>query len=400
MLIDLVATTIESVIFTTSLFNNFGIKSKKCFVFLIILWLFENLLFFHITTQSQYLSISILITNVLFLALYFKKIHFTYISYTLLLYGILLLSNTVALATVSFVFEISIVKIPTNHVYFISGIIISRIVFLLSAIFFHTFLNRNKEGTKIKEWWPLFVFIITLLLMSDTLLSSIILNEINIRMVYFLFVELFILIISTFIVYKKIQKQNQLNIEMSEIIAKREYQEKMHTIVNRTIDKINSDKHMMLYNLLNIKNMLQSNNLKQATIFINNEINKFLNYRFTSTSNNPLFDYELTIKINSLLSQGKNIKTIILINKYNCILDDNTLVSFIMNCIDTYNISKQIEFLFKEVDNNYIIFKISLTKPTCIDIEDIKIPHHCKVKKTLSSDSDLTVSISFLLNNQ
>ena len=152
MFINQIATTlIESSMFTLTLFSCIEIKLKKLCIFSYVIAIWK--LFILSYNKSKSVSIIInLITNILFIIIDFKRLHFSYISYPLLLYGILLFSKTVAFSIVSYLFEISIVEIHTNQVYLISGIIISRLVFLLSAVLFYILISKSKESTKIKEW--------------------------------------------------------------------------------------------------------------------------------------------------------------------------------------------------------------------------------------------------------
>ena len=259
-------------------------------------------------------------------------------------------------------------------------------------------MNKETEAINIGEWWPLFIFFTCLFMMLETLLGAISLAKMDQNMIYCFLVELLILTLISFFLYYKIEKQTRINGLMSKQLIKKEYQEKIYNLVNRTIDHQNEEKHLMQYSFLNIKNLLENKDYDQVNLFVNNELHKYLNYRFIASSNNPLFDYELTIKVNELTSQKKDVKTILLIDKYNSILDDDTLISYIMNCIDSYNISDKIEFLFKEIDN-YILFKIILSKPTRMKIVRPENNHH-KLRKFNYIDEEYTVNISFLFANK
>lgn len=400
MIIDIIATLIESSIFTLFLFFYFDIKLQKHFILLVLFWLLENYVFFYITNHNNYFAISVICSNILFLVIHFKKITFSYISYPLLLYGLLLFSNTIALSFVSFLYKIPLIEVSTNSTYLISGIIVSRILFLIFAILVYKFVNKKKETTFINEWWQLFIFFAILFLMTDTLLSSIILDKMNINIIYLFLFELFMLMLISFVIYFKIQKQNLLNVQMSNELVKKEYQKKMYNLINSASEQLNNDKHLMQYSFLKLKNLLKTKEYDQAYLFVNNELTKHLNYRFIASSNNPLFDYELTIKINKLISNNIDVKTALLISKYNTILDDNSLITFIMDSIEKYNVSNKMELLFREIDDYYILFKIILPKPVCSNVNNIANDSHTKLKNFNFSIGESSVIILFLFGNE
>ena len=117
----------------------------------------------------------------------------------------------------------------------------------------------------------------------------------------------------------------------------------------------------MMYTLLKIKQQLKLKNNQELENLINIELNKYLNYKFISSTENYLFDYEMTIKIQELSNLGYDIKALFSINEKNNILNENEVVFYLLSCIDIlvnyYRETKTIQ-LFIDEQNSYLVFKI------------------------------------------
>ena len=58
-------------------------------------------------------------------------------------------------------------------------------------------------------------------------------------------------------------KQAKENLEINKKLLRIQYQDQMYSIVNNLNNQINADKHMMTYNLLKIKHMLNDNDIEE-----------------------------------------------------------------------------------------------------------------------------------------
>lgn len=357
--IDFIATLVESLIFTIIIFAYFNIKSISKFITLPIIWLLSNFFFNYFTLSNNVFMFFLLLTYVLFLSFEFKHFDFSFISFPLILLGGLLIANSLSVSLISFSNNITVKDISSNVKYMIDGIIVSRILFIIISVIFYTILKNKKDTTTLKEWWLLIVFMFVLFLMLNSILSSIIFDRISINLIYVLLGELIFLTISSFFIYQKVQQQNKLNIHLAKELITKEYHEKLYDIITKTSDQIKRDKHTILYSLLKIDQLVQSNDQKELRLFVKNEINKQLNYRYVSFTNNPLFDYEYTKKINDLLHNGIDIKSIILINDYCESLYDENFIEYLLKVIDTVCTSKNVEIMFKEI-NKYLVLKIKV----------------------------------------
>ena len=258
-------------------------------------------------------------------------------------------------------------------------------------------LKRKKISTKIDEWWLLIIFMLNIFLIFNTLLSSIILDELCMNQVYVLLVELTTLTILSLFIYQKIQKQNTQNLVLSKQLIAKEYKEKMYDIINKTSDQIKRDKHMMLYNLIKINQLIKSKNETELEIFINKEINKYLNYKYILSTNNPLFDYEYSSLINNLLNHDIDVKSIILIEHSYDILYDEKFIHFIISTIKNVAVTNSIEITFKEIQSK-LILKLEVYYSNSNDITVVSINNNSYVKKYKSEIKNNCVEYTFLIN--
>ena len=203
--------------------------------------------------------------------------------------------------------------------------------------------------------------IITILMFTTytfltSIISAIINHHISYHLIYYSIVE-----ITYFLINYYVNKQKIINNNLMIAIDKNENQYKLFHKTNKIVEQIERDKHMMLYSLINIETLLSLKKEKELSMFLKKEINKLLNYNFLSSTNNPIFDYNLTETINHLIAKGFDIKIILMLDEQNAILDDKSfvllLMDFIKIIIESQSYKDNIEILFKTV-NDHILFKI------------------------------------------
>lgn len=361
IILDFIATIVEDFCITYFLLSYFNVKSKAKIIFLTVLSVIETYVCNNIIVDNELLLLSLLLTFVAYFLIEFKKITFLYLFLPIVLMGLLLLSNAISLSLVSFIFDIAMSEVSLSSHYMITGIILSRILFILFIILFYTIIKKDTNSFNVKHWWLLGVFVLMFFMMLATILEALIFNIISINLIYTILIELLLLISISFYLYYIIQKQNNENIKMTKQINENEYQTRMYNLMKKIHNQVTVDKHMMIYNLMNIYMLLSANNNNEAKQFVKKEINKLLKYKYISSTHNGLFDYEVTRKINILKEQGVDVKTLFNINGHNEVLNQNSVIDFLINCIDKVcediNIINKIEFFVKEKDN-YIIFKM------------------------------------------
>lgn len=395
--IDFSATVIESIIFTSFIFLYFKIKSIPKFVLLVILWTTENYIINAFSISNNFLIICSLVNNIFFLCLEFKKVRFSFFSVPLLVLATLLISNSLSLSLVSFSNNTSVINISQKNSYLINTVVLSRTLFMFSSILLFQLLKKRETSTKIDEWWLLIIFMLNIFLIFNTLLSSIVLNKLYMNQVYILLIELTVLTILSLFIYQKIQKQNTQNLILSKQLIAKEYRDKMYDIINKTSDQIKRDKHRMLYTLIKINQLNKSKNNTELQLFIDNEINKCLNYKYILSTNNPLFDYEYTSAINVLLSRNIDVKSIILIKHSYDILYKEDFINYLISTIKSVAITDSIEITFKEIQSN-LILKLEVYFPNTKDLTVINIKSNPYIKKYKSTIRKNCVEYTFLLN--
>lgn len=291
-------------------------------------------------------------------------------------------------------------EVSLSNYYMITGIVLSRILFILLSIVFYVFIKKNKNNINVKQWWLLGIFILIIFIMLATILQALIYNIISIHIIYSILFELILLVGIGFYLYYVIQKLNDENIKMAQQIIKNEYQIKMYDLMKKMNSQIVADKHMMMYNLINIDILLSSNNQSEAKKFVKKEIDKLVKYKYLSLTHNELFDYEISRKVNELKNKDIDVKTLFNVEGHNEILNQDSIIRFIINCIDNVcedtNIIDKIELFIGEKEQ-YIIFKMIILSN---DIE--KLEQKCSFMKTRYATYSLNkkqnyITIAFLL---
>lgn len=249
-----------------------------------------------------------------------------------------------------------LVALGINHVVFLN--IMS--LYFLSAVCF-LIIYKYKQDSKQKNWFygP---FLYVSLLMILTLLPSILGNPATKEMIYLLMIEVVLLLVCGFILFYLMNKQIKENELISNKLAKEELQRNMYNITQRSMNQISSDKHMMIYTLMKINQMLLANTNGQLKEFVKEELSKYTTYKPITSTGNPLFDYEMTNKINLMISRQIDVKSFMSINEYNPILQEESVVYYLLSCIDQmigFDVPiSEMQLFFNEVNSSYLKVRI------------------------------------------
>lgn len=393
ILLCLFFTFIENITMSVTVMKSFHIQSKLKILSIMFISTFYMTLIKTSTIPNFFISLFPIFGYTLFLTFEYKDFHFSYFAFPAILIFLLLFSNSIGYISASYILKIPDVNSIPNYEFIYNYSLISCLLFILLCMGFYYITHKNRDDIKIKDSIALGTAMFLLIMMFSTLLESVILTNFNIYTIYTLMIEFIILSLLIFYLYSNMHKQTKENIIINNELLKIQYKNQMYSIVNQLNDQLTHDKHMMIYNLLKIKHMLNNNN-EEIQQFIDKEIERMSKYKYISSTGNILFDYTMTNKINMLISNNIDVKAVFMLNKDNELLDDETLVDFFIHCIDIAieNETKIIQ-IFTEEKNNYIIFKIITTNT--INIQKIK--KHPKIKKINYKSEDNYKEISLLI---
>lgn len=151
-------------------------------------------------------------------------------------------------------------------------------------------------------------------------------------------------------------KMNKQNVEMTRQLLNEQYQKELYFMTKRSTELITNDMHMMKYSLMKIQNDIKQNKINDTLEFVNNEIEKYMDYDKAVVTNNPIFDFELTIMKRKFRMNNTQFGMVICINA-NTILFKNVenikrLIQF-LEYIEQNITCSNVRFDLEEFDNYY-----------------------------------------------
>lgn len=399
ILIDILVTLFEDAVLIYSIFYLCNISSKLKLIFLIFLVSLETYFFNYIILNNFVLLIVMLMTIYIFIILYKKQFLLFYFIIPSILIALLLLSNTIALLTTCVLFKINVMSISLNNSIFTFAIILSKIIYLLIGYLFSNFVKKNNFIMEITNWWSFFFVTILLILMINSFVESIIYNNLSNKIIYSFLLECILLIIASFILFIRIQKEISIKSHMEHELRKKQYKRNTYQVLNHLSEQISKDKHMFKYYLMHISNLIENEDYENVQLFIKNILHKVSSYKFILNTNNIIFDYEMNIILNKFLDKGIDVKTFFSVEKENEILEDPEFISLLTNFFDKVlkkNNIKKIELLMQQ-KYEYIIFKIIISGLELEELKKNSMLNSKIIKHITFSSSGITNTITFLL---
>ena len=397
LVINLVAYFIESFVIVYTFYSIFEKAFDLKSLFLIIL---TTLLidFMNYLSLPFILKIGIMVVvYVLYLYLMFHSFQNRFIIYSLCLFILLAVCRVIGNYCATFLSYIPEIKF-VKYEYTYASSFVAILFFMVFAFVFH-YLISDKEKAKAMNGQLLFgVNVFVLIAMSINLLESVIFINFNIYTIYSLFVEFMILIICNVALYIKLVIHNKNSIKMSQQITRMQYQNQMYGLVNQVKDRLAKEKHKMLYGYMHMKLLLKEDNKEELEDYINQEIERIMKYKYLSSTGNALFDYCMTNKVNQLIDLDIDIKTVFMLNKNNMLLEKESVVYYIMDCLD-YMVSletKKLEIFVNEYQQKYILLKFIVYTESMIYLDDECFLHHNVIKKKLKNE-DLYKEVTILM---
>lgn len=358
MLLDVIFTFIESFLICFVSFYIYGLKSKKKFVLVVLLCILTTLFFNYIYPSDFGVLFGVIFIIFFFISHELKEYKIGYFLTPLILYVLLTLINVLSMSIMSVILKVDITEINNqNPVLFIPTAILSRILFL-GACYLDIVVNLKikKQQLENKAIFAIISFLLSAVLLFLTLMSSILYQVFSIQILYEMIFFLFILCGSSVFAYLIMVKMNKQNVEMTRQLMNEQYQKELYFMTKRSTELITNDMHMMKYSLMKIQNDIKQNKINDTLEFVNNEIEKYMDYDKAVVTNNPIFDFELTVMKRKFRMNNTQFGMVICINA-NTILFKNVenikrliqFLEYIEQNITCSNVRSNLE----EFDNYY-----------------------------------------------
>lgn len=397
MVMSLTASMIETAIILymiSKIFDlHFSIKSIFCFIVCTI----EAYIMRNVDLLDSFYLLIPVITYCLYLILELKTIKITFFLFPIILLALLICSRYVAYFCVEYLAQVPEINFVSNE-FMYTRYVISIHIFLIFCFLVYFITQHKKTNMNLNDWWLHAITLYVLMAIFTNLLQSVIYSNFNIYTIYSLIIEFIILTVCIISLYFKLKRQTKLALEMSQQLAKMQYQNQMYKIVSKVKDQLINEKHMLLYNFMNMKLLLATNNKKELKEYIDHEINKMMKYKYISSTGNALFDYTFTNKLNDLMYKNIDVKTVFMLRKNNLLLEDESVIDFMVNCIDflvSLNV-KNMEIFVQEYNEKYLLFKLIIYLQDQLVITKDDFVNN-RVKKISLKNEELYYEISMVL---
>lgn len=380
-------TFIHTIIFFF-LYSYFHIQSSKKLLYVTFLNIIISFLLSIYEFNSVIALSIILITYTYYIVSEFHKITFYQFSILIGFVGLFYFSSSLTSFLISYLFNISNTDSIPFQLFFL-------IVYSLFSLVFYLIVQTKRKSSYLIEW---LFFILMILFVLVEVMTAIITSRFQIELLYALLIEMIILFTCGLILYYKVQKQSHSNITLTKQLVKKEYQSKMYGFVEHMVNQISSDKHMMLYQLMNIDHLLSSQNYKEAKFYTKQEIHKFLHYQYISSTGYIFFDYQFTKTINELINHGIDVKTSILLQNNNQLLEDDVIVHTIIKIIEALHLKEnniqKVDFFISDFQQ-YLILKMIVSHCPQLDLSHLSTNEH--IKKIHINEQVQYIEVSLLI---
>lgn len=346
-------------VIATSLLYYFDVHSKvKLLTFNVLFSLLNLYLVLKIDLNMVYFIL--FLSASLYICIEKKNIKLKYFAVTFFLVILHPISLKLAIAIVSLVTHKDVLWLfesgQSCQLYFGSAAIGNAIMIFISYLFINLFKEKQSDKQKNFSLFTLSAFFLIVILATSSASDSLNNKVLEKDFVSVFLVELVILMMFCIYLYYEQVKSHQKNIEMSTQLMTEKYHKQMFSQLNYMSKQINSDKHMMLYHLIKINQMLSANKVNEANEYVNEQIQKISQHHSLEPSYNPLFDELMTTISNEFKENNIELKLVMSIEKENLVLNSTgtlDLIKKINSCIlkQKENISL-VEFFFEQNTTN------------------------------------------------
>lgn len=261
-----------------------------------------------------------------------------------------------------------------NIDFFLISCLLSRIILIIITLFILKKKLNLSLSFNFKNWYFLLILESLLLIITGLILNTLILNQFNKTILYIILFLLILISILFIIMIYYIDKTNRAKIKLEKEKQRKDFETKKFNTIQNIKNDINAIEHRMFYVFYNAELLLENQQYEQAYELLKSHKKQTLKYNTLVDTQNVIFDYLFTLKINDLISNGIDVKLCVLISK-SVFYDDLTFINFINSLLDILNQSLSLSIHITE-NNLYTIIKILYSHQ--LDIDQNEIIQHIK----------------------
>ena len=347
---------IEAFLFSYFVNTFFDVKPYKLNILLSgLLQFFLLELGVFINDSGVWLTVCIILTNLIFL--YFSKheLKFYYVFIILIFNFLILFSSIIGLVLENFIlyyFANLSILLGQNVI----GIILSKILLLIfTYITFHK--NIKFKVFLDKEHWKIILIYLFLMILSIVYIGYTIVTDYDNYNVYIyiaiLQVILFIIFGIVIYFFSKMNNERLSQLQMKQI---KEFNKEKLSIIKNIRNEVEEIDHRLFYILFQVQYFLDNDEFDKAKKSLEIYRNQLTRTKDILITGNQVFDYIISLKINELVINGILVNVCISISQ-NIFFDDYNFINSITFLLSFFSEAKQIHIYIQQ-SNYFIIIRI------------------------------------------
>lgn len=348
--LNLIVNVIEAFIFPIFISYIFSLSNKKIYIILSgFIQLFFLQLGVIIKDSGVWLSICIVLINIISLWIAKKHISFNDI-YIIVIYNALIVDTSYfGLMIKNFCLDITNINGLSFEIQFIIAVCIAKFILIILTLIIVRYKHKLMTSFSIKKWNIILLYIFVHILSNVYCLHLVVMSSINDKpLLIMLFFNIISFILIIFVFYK-ISVLNEQRMSYEKLCQQIEINKHELATIKDIKNEMEALDHKLFYIIYKIGYYLDHNEYDKIERLILKYKKIVTKDKLTIYTDNYVFDYLMSIKINELLINEVDIYTSILISKnsfynnFNLINNINIIFSMLTNC-------KYIQFSMHEKD--------------------------------------------------
>lgn len=376
ILYDYFINFLEGLLLSSFVAYYFNIKNKIKFIILVTAICFLEISISNSINLFDYLLIFIVIIT-LFISLIICKneLYFDKIVVCSMAGIFLFLANLLSMLITTIIFKINSTDIYSSNIYYCFCTIVSKSILGCFFVLICIFKSKFKNTLTIKNGWSILLLCFTIEYMIVILLEILLTNNLNNGMAISLIFALIIICSLFLFIFRTMQIDNENKLRYELELQKNEYRLENYSKIQFISNEITIAEHRMTYILVQIKNLIDTNQYDVARSTLEKYINNTKKLSPIINTNNPYFDFVISKKITEYKQENIFLKTTLFMfendlfnNKIFCDLITEILDVFKSKLIDDKYLSLEI----LQETSNIIIKFTGVLKNMKIDEELLK----------------------------
>lgn len=373
--INVLINFIEAFLFAFFIANYFNFHNKEKYIAItgVIQFLILNIFYFY-TNSGLLLTFLIISTILISIFISQKHLSFNHFYITIFYNCLIMIVAWLVLLINNLFLTLNQFLMLNNIDFFLISCLLSRIILIIITLFILKKKLNLSLSFNFKNWYFLLILESLLLIITGLILNTLILNQFNKTILYIILFLLILISILFIIMIYYIDKTNRAKIKLEKEKQRKDFETKKFNTIQNIKNDINAIEHRMFYVFYNAELLLENQQYEQAYELLKSHKKQTLKYNTLVDTQNVIFDYLFTLKINDLISSGIDVKLCVLISK-SVFYDDLTFINFINSLLDILNQSLSLSIHITE-NNLYTIIKILYSHQ--LDIDQNEIIQHIK----------------------